>query len=98
MGEREREREAHLEGGLAAQGGRGAEPAGGAGVVGVPGLVDHAPAGGPGVLLAHAVEAVGGLGVHAQAEVVPEQAAHLRGSAEGMLGGLALETQTRDWG
>lgn len=55
-----------------------AEPAGGAGEVRVPGLIDHAPAGRPRVLLPQAVEAVGRLGIHAQAEVVPEQPLHLR--------------------
>lgn len=51
------------------------EPAAGAGEPRVPGLVGHPVGGGPGVLLAQRVEAVGRLGVQPQGQVVPEHAA-----------------------
>ena len=68
----------HLQGGLVAQGRRRAEPAAAAAEVAIPSLVDCAPTGCPGPFLPQAVEAIRSLGVHATAEVVPEEPTHLQ--------------------
>ncbi len=77
----------HLEADLVADGGRIAEPAGGAGEVAVPALVDHAAGGRPGALLPQAVEAIRRLRVQAHTVVVPEQALHLHADNHATISG-----------
>ena len=68
----------HLEGHGVSDGLGAAEPAAGAAIIGVPGLVDHPAGGSPWLGLSQVVEAVGSRGVHANGEVVPKQPFHLQ--------------------
>ena len=68
----------HLEAHCVLDGLGAAEPATGAAIVGIPGLVDHPAGGCPGLGLPQVVEAVGSRGVHANGEVVPKQPFHLQ--------------------
>ena len=68
----------HLEGHSVPDGLGAAEPAAGAAIVGVPGLVDHPAGCSPGLGLPQVVEAIGSRGVHANGKVVPKQPFHLQ--------------------
>lgn len=67
----------NLEGGSGVEGRGTAEPSGGTAEVGVPGLVDEAGGGGPGLGLPQVVEAIGCLCIQPHTEVVVEQPLHL---------------------
>lgn len=67
----------YLEGGSSVEGRGAAEPSGGTAEVGVPGLVDEAGGGCPGLGLPQVVEAIGCLRIQPHTEVVVEQSLHL---------------------
>ena len=67
----------YLEGGTCVQGRSSTEPAGGAGEVGIPGLVDQAGGGSPGLGLPQMMEPIGCLCIQPHTEVVEEEPLNL---------------------